>query len=424
MFMRSLARHLNSTVFRGPDTEVGSDASTGGTGDTDLDVVGGDDAGSDQVDDDSSVAGNEPDRPLTVREQLKKSIAEVNEDEANKNKRESKKAPRKAAATEKAPAAAEADPAAAPVAEIAAPESLSKEAKEAWKDAPLAVKQAFVKREQDMQRGVDELKQRYALIDQAIAPHTDALRQMNATPQEAVDRMFLWFKALAGSPTEAFPQLAKSMGIDWQKLVGGQQPQPQQQSQVNADGTPAAPEIPEPVKNYVGQLEEHIRNLTQQVQQNFQQLGGRVESFEQTQQRENMQRTTENLMMWAKDKPHFEEVRQEMASLIQSGMIPLKDGQVDLDTAYERAIHFKPEVRAKVLAAQQQANQQVQSDAAKAATTAVQNKTNQARKAASSLPATNPPGSNQAQGGLKKKPGQKLSVRESLKAAMADLRDQ
>jgi gas vesicle protein len=421
MFMRSLARHLNSTVYHAP-AEVGSDASVSDTGDTDLDVVGSDDAGADQVDDDGGKGSNE-DRPLTVREQLKKSIAEVSEDDANKDKREPKKAPRKAAA-EKAPVAADAAPAADTAAEIAAPESLSKEAKEAWKDAPLAVKQAFVKREQDMQRGVDELKQRYALIDQAIAPHTDALRQMNATPQEAVDRMFLWFKALAGSPGEAFPQLAKSMGIDWQQLVGGQQQAAPQQQPVNADGTPAAPEIPEPVRNYVGQLENHIKNLTQQVQQNFQQLGGRVESFEQTQQRENMQRTTENLNMWAKDKPHFEEVRQEMAALIQSGMIPLKDGQVDLDTAYERAIHFKPEVRAKVLAAQQQANQQVQLDAAKAATTAVQNKTNQARKAASSLPATNPPGSNQTQGGLKKKPGQKLSVRESLKAAMADLRDQ
>ena len=112
-----------------------------------------------------------------------------------------------------------------------------------------------------------------------------------------------------------------------------------------------------------------------------------------------------------------------MGQLIESGVVPLKNGQVDLDTAYERAIYFSPEVRAKVLAEQQQANNQVQQDAAAAATTAKQVQADKARKASVSLPAT-APGNRQPVTTAKKKPGERSSVRDSLKAAIADLRDQ
>ena len=42
-----------------------------------------------------------------------------------------------------------------------------------------------------------------------------------------------------------------------------------------------------------------------------------------------------------------------MAQLIQSGAVPLKDGQVDLDGAYDMALYANPEIRAQVLAAQE-----------------------------------------------------------------------
>lgn len=424
MLLRSFS-HFNNSVFRGPDDEGGSAAPV----DDVTDVGGTDDAGTD--DGDGAPAESEPSEPLTVREQIKKSMAEVNADgqpPAEKPKRDKKTGrfgtPKDAAA---APPADGQAPAAPPADDVAPPASLTPEAKAAWANAPKEIKEAFVKREADMQRGVDELKQRYTQIDQALAPHTDALRQMNATPGQAVDRMFLWFKALAGTPASSFPALAQSMGVDWTKLIAATQQNAQggeQQQQPPADGAPAdgaAPEIPAGVREYIGRLEQQIQALGQGMQQ----VGGRFQSMEEQVQQQNMARTTENLNIWSKDKPHFESVRTQMAELLQSGIIPLKpDGQVDLDKAYEHAIYFNPEVRAKVIAEQQQANQQVQQETAQAATTAQQVQVDKARKASVSIPSRGPPGTNQPVRVAAKKPGQKLSVRDSLKAAVAELRDQ
>lgn len=410
--LRSFNKHFNETVFRGPDNE-----GTGG-GTDDIEVL---DSGTDDgaVEDAGDVdAEPAPQEKLTVREQLKKSIAEVSgEEPPAKPKREKGTGRFERKAQEAAPIDGTQPATTESVADaIPAPASLPKEARAAWDKAPTEIKQAFLKREQDMQAGVEQLQQRYNLIDQAIAPHQDALRQMNATPGEAVNRMFLWFKALAGKPADAFPALAQSMGVDWKSLISSQGSDPTQTDPTQT----GVPEIPENVKNYVGQLQQQLQQLTQYVQQ----VDGRFGSVEQNINTQNEARTRENLSIWSQNKPYFEDVRVDMAKMIETGIVPLKqDGQVDLDTAYERAIYFNPEVRAKVLAEQQQANQQVQQKTEQAATTATQAQVSRARKASVSLPASTTPG--QAGSPLsKKKPGEKLSVRDSLKAAMAELRDQ
>jgi hypothetical protein len=421
MLLRSMMRDFNSSVFRGPDNEGGSDA---GNDTVPADNGTGDDTG---VDSGTGDGGEEaPKEPLTVREQIKKSIAETSGEPAPKAKRG--KSGRYQAGGEpkdgdEPPAVGEGDePPAPPVEEVPLPDGFPKELKTEWDKAPAAIKTAMIKRVQDMTAGVEQLKQRYSLIDKAIEPHTDALRQMNATPADAVDRMFLWFKALAGSPEHSFPALAKSMGIDWAKLApGATAPVPGTVDPAGAQPG-GAPEIPEPIRQYVGQLEGHVRQLTEYVQQ----IGGRFGNVEQNINTQNEARTRENLALWSSGKEFFEEVRADMAKLIETGVIPLKaDGQVDLDTAYERAIYFNPDVRVKVLAKQQQADTQVQQQSKEAATTAQTTQAAKARKAAGgSLPATTTPGTPGANGSGKGKPGQKLSVRDSLKASIAQLRDQ
>ena len=403
--LSSFSRHFNETVFRGPDMEGG-----GGDGDeTVIDTGGNDDSGTGDVSGGADVGeGGESPKPLSVREQIKKSMAEASE-EGVKPKRGDKTRPERQAKPQEQQTQPETVTPA--VQAIPAPESLSKEAKEAWAKAPPEIQAAFIKREQDMQAGVQQLQQRYRQIDEAISPHTDALRQMNATPGEAVNRMFLWFKALAGKPADAFPALAQSMGVDWNRLIGGQQA-----PQGTAQGT--APEIPEPVRQYVGGLQQEISQLKQLVEQ----TAGRFGYVENNINQQNQARTQENLNLWSNGKEFFNEVRMDMAKLIETGIVPLKNGQVDLDTAYERAIYFNPEVRAKVLAKQQQADAQVQQQSRDAATTAQQNQVNRARKASVSLPASSTPGLPKA--APAKKPGAKVSVRDSLKAAIADLRDQ
>jgi hypothetical protein len=412
--LNSLTKHFNDTVFRGPENEGGTDG--GGTeGTTVLDTdVGTPDGGADAGDGDGGEGGGEPSKPLTVREQLKKSMAEASEDAANQTKT-AKKDPKTGrfsqAKGQEAPAAVTPAPV---TPTIAAPDSLSKEAKAEWDKTPPVVQQAFIKREQDSARGVQELKQRYEQIDQALAPHNDALRQMNASPGEAVNRLFLWFKALANSPVQAFPELAKSMGYDWPKVVeaitGSQRPAGQQ----------PAGQQPQQVPEYVQRLEQEIARL----QGNFSQFGNQFQNIQQEMNAQNEAKTRENLSIWSNGKEYYEDVRQDMAQLIQSGMVPLKNGQVDLDTAYERAIYYNPDVRAKVLAKQQQANQQVQQTADAATTAQKQGQVAKARKAAVSLPASSTPGAGNGQIASSRKPGQRLSVKDSLKEAIAQLRDQ
>lgn len=417
MLLRGFASKYMDSVYRGPDDEGGGGGDV--EGDT-LDVVGGggsDDTGhsdGDLPDQDGGQEDQGTKKPLSIREELKRTIAEAQKADDEKNQQ--KPAPKKQKeAKQAAPAGQEQQQAAPPAGGVAPPASLPKELHAEWANAPKGIQEAFIKREQDMQRGVNELKERYSKIDEALAPHAEALRQMNATPADAVNRMFLWFKALSNSPDKSFPGLAQSLGFDWNRLVQaaaqGQQQQAPGQEQQAQQGQQQDP-IPEPVKQYIGQLQQQI-----------QQLGGRFEGIQNDIQASNMAKTQENLNLWSKDKEFFGEVRQDMAQLIQAGLIPpLPNGQVDLDTAYERAIHYNPEVRAKVLAKQQQANQEVQQQATQAATTARQQQTTRARKAASSISTANAPGQAPAQG--QKKPGQKLSVRESLRAAIAELRDQ
>jgi len=425
--LSSFARHFNETVFRGPDNEGG-----GGDGlENVLDNSGDVGAGGGDVGGTDSAAGageNEPEKPLSVREQLKASIEEVRADEEGKTK-----APKKDAKTGKFQAAPKpgeppiegAEP---PVVNaVAAPSDLPPEAKAEWDKTPPAMQAAFIKRGQEMAAGVEQLKQRYNLIDQAIAPHNDALRQMNATPADAVNRMFLWFKALAGNPTQSFPALAKSMGIDWGKIsptaaapaAGAAAPAAGAEG---AGGAPPVTEIPAPVKEYIGNLEEQLRQLSGVVNQ----IGGQFGNMQQSFQTQSEAKTRENLSIWAKDKAHFEEVRQDMAKLIETQVVPLKaNGEVDLDTAYERAIYFNPEVRKKVLAEQQQADLAARQQKQEADTTAQQTQVGKARKAAVSLPASSTPGVTQGNRAVvNKKPGQKTPVRDSLRQAIQQIRDQ
>lgn len=420
--LSSFARHFNETVFRGPDgVDGGGDVEnvldTGG-------VAGADGGDADGTDGAVGAGENEPEKPLSVREQLKASIEEVRADEEGKTK-----TPKKDAKTGKfqaAPKPGEVTPVEPPAPVVAAPADLPAEAKAEWDKTPPAIQAAFIKRGQEMAAGVEQLKQRYNLIDQAIAPHNDALRQMNATPADAVNRMFLWFKALAGNPAQSFPALAKSMGIDWTKLAAPPAAVPVPGSTAAPpEGTGAAPpvtEIPAPVKEYIGNLENQLKQLSGVVNQ----IGGQFGNMQQSFQTQSEAKTRENLSIWAKDKPHFEEVRQDMAKLIETQVVPLKDnGEVDLDTAYERAIYFNPEVRKKVLAEQQQADLAARQQTQDAATTAQQTQVGKARKAAVSLPASSTPGATQGnRAAVTKKPGQKTPVRESLREAIQQLRDQ
>lgn len=356
----------------------------------------------------------------SVRKSLEKAQDEVrkNEETARKGDKKEKtgKQPRRVAGgaelSEETPETADAETPEAD-AEVtpeqpatAAPEAFSKEAKAEWAKVPPTVQAAVLKRETDVARGVEELKGKYKDLDTALTPHMPAIRQNGHTPAQAVTQLFSWFQALAGNPDAAFPALAKSFGYDLAKLVPQAQAAP---AGAQEGAQPPAP-IPPEVQRYIDDMRKQVDELKTVMGQ---QLGEVKTTF----QRESEAKTNEVLMNWANGKTHFEKVRGLMAQFIQSGAVPLKNGQVDLDGAYDMAVYANPEVRAAVLAEQQAAADKARKDKAAADQKKTQEAADKARKAGVSIGG----GAPGAAAAASRPKGKGKSVRDSIMEAREQL---
>ena len=313
----------------------------------------------------------------------------------------------------------------APVGDPPAAWGKNKEALAAWPALPPAVQKAVLKREEDMQRGVDELKGRYAPLDAALAPHMNAIKAYNKTPAEAVDQLFNWFSALAANPKVAFPALAQSFKFDLASVAQpAVSPQPGAAAAQPAGGTPEtgqpAGAIPAELQQYINGMRAEIEGLKGQFGQELGGLRSTVDQQVAAWQAQNEAKTNDVLMQWAKDKPHFERVRGQMAKLIGSGYIPLlADGRVDLDGAYDAALWGDKEIRAELSAAQQEAAEKALKAKAEAEQKAQQAAADKARKAAVSV-APGAPGASSLNG-ARARGGKAKSVRESLAEAIREV---
>lgn len=210
-----------------------------------------------------------------------------------------------------------------------------------WDVVPEKYRVAIHRREQEMAKGVQALKQKYNEVDQALAPHMPAIQQHGHTPAQAITQLFAWFDALGKNPQVAFPALASSFGYDLRQFIPQHQRPPQQQPP-QAQGQPQEGQ-PNPQQQQRPTMDPRF---LQWNNQQLQELRQRQAAFEEAIQRQNQAKTEETLAVWSNGKPYFEQVREKMAYLIGSGSIPLKDGRVDLDRAYDEACWAIPEVRA------------------------------------------------------------------------------
>ncbi len=299
-----------------------------------------------------------------------------------------------------------------------APAAWAKDAKEAWATLPQQVQAAVLKREQDVEKGIKSLKDQYSELDKAIAPHKEAIQKFGKTPGQAVEQLFAWFQALAQNPDQAIPALIQSYNYDPRKIIQafGIQPQAAPEPKKEVEEQPEG-DISPAVQNYITKLEERINGFEQKVGQSF---NGIMGSF----QEQSMAKTHEILNTWAKDKPYFNEVRTFMGHLLtpdpNTGVaaVPLKDGRVDLDTAYEMATWGNPEVRAKVLADQKAKADADRTAKLKAEADLQQKQADKSRRASGSIP----PGTPGAEVSRKTTPPKGRSVRDSLKDSIEELR--
>ena len=264
----------------------------------------------------------------------------------------------------------------------------AKELSPVWAGLTPAVQAAIVKRESDMQKGVDQLKARHQELDNAVSPYRENIRRFGMSEGQAVDQLFKWQMALAGpDKIRAFVSLLQSHGVDpatfAAAITGGAAPNQQPQATL----PPQLQAELEGIRNKLGQYDTHFAQQTRTT-------------AEQT------------VMGWAKDKPHYDKVKMLMGQFIQSGAVkPTEGDPFALDAAYNMAVHANAETRELVA--------QEARDKEAAERKAVADK---ARKAGQSMRtgAPVPPAAAQANGVAKRNE----AVRDSIKRALAELRQQ
>jgi hypothetical protein len=201
---------------------------------------------------------------------------------------------------------------------------LRKEEAKAFMEAPEIVRNAFMRRSEEMHKGIEgfrESAQFGQTVQKAIDPFRATIASLGVQPEQAIQSLFVAdHKLRYGSQSEkisAFQTLAQQYGVDLT--------QAQPQEEVWVDPT---------VKDLQGRLQQMESMIQQQKYQE--------------QQREQLQLKTE-IEKFASDPAHvhFEAVKSHMSALLQSGVAK------DLHEAYEQAIYANPTIRTQVIAQQQ-----------------------------------------------------------------------
>jgi hypothetical protein len=232
------------------------------------------------------------------------------------------------------------------------PTSWSKNSRAEWDSLSPSVQSEVLRREADTARGVEELKKRHndeltawksrqADLEEAMRPYETAIQQSGQTKGQVVKSLLDWNMALVGPrKLDAFRALAQSFGVDISQLSGGSAAQTQQ----GATATESQSSVPS--QGHDRSWEPAIRSVAQ-----------RLEQFEQSSAVQRQATAEQVVHNWAKDKTHFERVRGLMAQLVDNdakmgGVRFLKNGQIDMDAAYDAAIWADPDVRADLLSEQ------------------------------------------------------------------------
>ena len=283
------------------------------------------------------------------------------------------------------------------------PNGWTKEAKAIWNKLPDSVKESVAKREKEASDGFKkygEATNRLKELDAVIAPRREAIQRFGVSEAQTVDRLFQWMDALTGAnKVNSWLALGQNFGINVNELVNkaGSQQSPAVNSQQQA--APQGNQIPDPIKQYV---EGAMGSVSQYLNQQKQEAANGI------------------LSNWAKDKPHFQDVRKTMFALLNTGTIPLKDGNLDLDTAYDYACNANPEIRAELASASAEAAEKKAAANKEKAEAARIIKVNAARRAGASIKPTAPTGGDKSRKPAKGN-SQAISVRDSIRESISEL---
>lgn len=197
---------------------------------------------------------------------------------------------------------------------------LRKEEAAEWAKASPVLQQALLRRSEEMHKGLEQYRgaaQFAQKIAQAFQPYEHTIQQLGVSHEVAVGKLLEADNTLRyGSPEQkahALASLAYQYGID----IGQVQATPAPDPQVYA------------------------------LQAELNQLKGFINDFQRTQQEREQGTLNSEIAKFAEGREHFEQVREDMAALLQAGRAK------DLSDAYEQAVWANPQTRAAMLAKQQ-----------------------------------------------------------------------
>lgn len=232
----------------------------------------------------------------------------------------------------------EADPAtppAEPKAEDRAPVSWRPSAREVWKDLPPAAKEEILKRESEIQRGLQETAQARKFSQQfqeMVRPFEGIMRAEGArNPMEGIQSLLQTGAALSmgqkNVKAQTIANLINHYGVDIETLddiLSGQQPKDSEEAKLQR----MLDERLKPVQDLMGQVQQQRTQQSQTVQQE----------------------TQTAIQQFAADPKNefFNDVRNDMSDILE--MAARRGEEMTLQEAYDRACYYNPEVRKVVQA--------------------------------------------------------------------------
>lgn len=224
----------------------------------------------------------------------------------------------------------------------AAPVSWAAEAKASWASLPPAIQNAVLKREAEVSSGFRQKSDEVRRYEQVIAPVAQEAARLGMQPDQAINALMSAHHMLQQDAPAAIARLAQQYGVDLATL---------------ASNPPAI------------QAQPRHDPMVSQLYQTVTTLQSRLDDISNTEMKKHYESVS--------SKPHFEQVRQDMARIVQT-LPPHLTAAEMFEQAYEQAVWVNPEVRAQLIAEQTAQTQQKQAET-------LQVKAKQAAKAAVSI---------------------------------------
>lgn len=195
------------------------------------------------------------------------------------------------------------------------PSGLTIEEKGAWKTWPEATRKAFVRREADFHKGLEEYKSGHNFAREVVGimkPYEPIIKAEGGNFLGAIENLIQTAYELRQDPAGTLSRLAQMYQVDMGKL-------PQQQA----------------VDPNTIQMQQRIAQLESYIQQGMQGQQQQAISYAQTE-----------LQKFLSDPSHvyYDDVKDDMALLLSQGRA------TDLKDAYDKAVWMNPKVREAVKA--------------------------------------------------------------------------